>query len=280
MDDDDKPVGRVLTRREVLALLGAAGAAALAACSPQAAALTAPAPPATTAAPVLAAATTAVTAAATASAGAPPAPTAATTVTVTPVVALPACIARPAQTEGPYFVDEKLNRSDLRADTEGGAAARTGVPLLMTFRVAQLNGADCAALAGAQVDVWHCDADGVYSDVGGAGGHNFLRGYQLTDANGAAGFTTIYPGWYPGRTAHIHFKVRTEAGLEFTSQVYFDDAVSDAVYGLTPYNARGERDTRNVNDGVYRAGGDQLLLNLTTMEEGYAAVFDLGLQLS
>ena len=290
MDNDDKPVGRLLSRREVLALFGAAGAAVLAACSPRAAGLTPSAVPATVTVPVFASATTAATAAATDLATEPAAVTATSAATdlatepaaatATQAVALPACIARPAQTEGPYFVDENLNRSDLRADTEGGAEARAGVPLLLTFHVSQLNGADCTALEGAQVDVWHCDADGVYSDVGSAGGHNFLRGYQLTDANGAASFTTIYPGWYPGRTAHIHFKVRTTAGLEFTSQVYFDDATSDAIYALAPYNTRGERTTRNANDGVYRQGGDQLLLTLTTIEEGYAAVFDLGLQLS
>lgn len=284
MDHDDEPVGRVLSRREVLALLGAAGAAALAACSAPAAAPTGT--PAATV-PVLPTLPPATNTAA-APTGTPVAATAAvptgTPVAATAEVSLPACIVRPAQTEGPYFVDEMLNRADLRSDPSGGAADRAGVPLVLTLRVAQLNGAACTALAGAQVDVWHCDAEGVYSDVGSAAGQRFLRGYQLTDAAGQVTFTTIYPGWYPGRTAHIHFKIRTDpaAGpsVEFTSQLYFDEAVNDAVYALAPYNTRGERTTRNATDGPYRSGGDQLLLTLTTSEEGYAAAFDVGLQMS
>ena len=140
--------------------------------------------------------------------------------------------------------------------------------------------AACTPLPGAQVDVWHCDAGGVYSDAGGAVGQKFLRGYQVTDANSLVTFTTIYPGWYPGRTAHIHFKIRTDPGAEFTRQMYFDDAISDAVYGLAAYTGRGKRNTRNTTDGVYGSGGDQLLLALTTIEAGYAATFDIGLQMS
>ncbi len=267
MDNDDRPIGRVLSRREVLALFGAASAAALAACTPPAATSVAPtaAPPVTV--PVFASATS------------PAAPATAVPATAE-AAALPACLVRPAQTEGPYFVDELLNRSDIRSDPAGGAATRAGVPLVLSLRVAQLNGAACTPLAGAQVDVWHCDAQGVYSDVGAAAGQQFLRGYQVSDAAGLVTFTTIYPGWYQGRTAHIHFKIRTDAGLEFTSQLYFDEALNDAVYALAPYSSRGRRTTRNADDGAYRSGGDQLLLALTPIEEGYASTFDIGLQLS
>src|SRR5207248_236626 len=124
----------------------------------------------------------------------------------------------------------------------------------------------CTPLKGAYVDVWHCDALGVYSDVqGGRGssgttGTKFLRGYQVTDANGIAEFLTIYPGWYQGRTVHIHFKIRTDPdsrqGYDFTSQLYFDDAFSDQIFASqAPYNTRGRRSVRNNNDGVFRNGG-------------------------
>jgi protocatechuate 3,4-dioxygenase beta subunit len=135
-------------------------------------------------------------------------------------------------------------------------------------------------LAGAIVDLWHCDAAGTYSDVAGAAGRKFLRGYQITDANGVAVFTTIYPGWYPGRTVHLHFKVRNATAnpaYEFTSQLYFDDAFTDQIYTQQPYAGRGARTTRNANDGIFSGGGSQLLLNPAAEAAGYAATFELAL---
>jgi protocatechuate 3,4-dioxygenase beta subunit len=196
----------------------------------------------------------------------------------------PACVVRPQQTEGPYFVDEKLNRSDIRSDPSDGSV-KPGVPLKLTFRVSQVNRSACVPLAGAIVDVWHCDGTGVYSDVRDRGasteGQKFLRGYQTTNADGLAEFTTIYPGWYPGRTVHIHFKVRTDGAdqsTEFTSQLYFDDALTDQVYQQAPYNTQGERMTRNDRDGIFRQGGEQLLLSLVPAEAGYAATFEIGVE--
>jgi protocatechuate 3,4-dioxygenase beta subunit len=127
----------------------------------------------------------------------------------------------PTVTEGPYWVDEKLFRSDIRTDPATGVV-RQGIPLALTINVVNSN-ANCAALAGAYVDIWHCDAIGIYSDEstynpgGGTGavsttGQKFLRGYQITDANGHVQFTTIYPGWYSGRTIHIHVRIRTFNG--------------------------------------------------------------------
>jgi protocatechuate 3,4-dioxygenase beta subunit len=94
---------------------------------------------------------------------------------------------------------------------------------------------------------------------------------------------TIYPGWYQGRAVHIHFKVRANTaagqGREFTSQLFFDDALSDKVYTQAPYNSRGQRTTRNNNDGIYRSGGNQLTLALRESGQGYAATFDIGMQM-
>jgi protocatechuate 3,4-dioxygenase beta subunit len=212
-----------------------------------------------------------------------PSPTASAT-----AIATPACVVTPTETEGPYFVDERLNRSDITSDPSNGTA-RPGVPLTVTFTVARVGSGGCTALSGAQVDVWHCDASGVYSDVAAnnSGGKKFLRGYQVTDAAGVAKFTTIYPGWYGGRAVHVHFKIRTFAGgsktYEFTSQIFFDDAVSDAVYKQPPYNSRPSRDTRNQSDMVYTSNnnsGAMLLAALTPTSAGYAAAFAVGLNIA
>jgi protocatechuate 3,4-dioxygenase beta subunit len=198
------------------------------------------------------------------------------------VFAASTCVVRPQQTEGPYFVDARLDRSDIRADGSGGAVVE-GVPLRLNFQVSRMSGSGCAALAGAIVDVWQCDAQGRYSDVrdphGDTRGQRFLRGYQVTDANGAARFITIYPGWYPGRTVHIHFKIRSaaETGRAFTSQLYFDDTLTDRVHAHAPYLTKGRRQ-RNDDDGLFRRGGSQLLLPLTPDGAGYAGTFDVGLQ--
>ena len=193
--------------------------------------------------------------------------------------ALPACIARPQQTEGPFFVENALERSDIRPDPLTGVDV-PGAPLRLAFRVSSVSGTACAPLAGAQVDLWHCDAAGRYSDVGGRSQNprgRFLRGYQRTDAAGSAQFLTIYPGWYGGRAVHVHFKIRTRAasgrGQEFTSQLYFDDAFSE------PYATHGRPSMRNADDFIFRDGGRALLLDTTHDADGYAATFNIGLVL-
>lgn len=197
----------------------------------------------------------------------------------------PFCIVKPEQTEGPYFVDGKLLRADIREDPTD-ATVRPGAILQLTLRLSAINASVCSPLAGAIVDVWHNDTLGEYSDVRDRRydnrGKQFLRGYQLTDANGVVNFTTVYPGWYPGRTVHIHFKVRTDPGrrrgLEFTSQLYFDDAVTDQVHQQSPYAANGQRSTRNSNDRIFRNGGSELLLQPRRDGEGFAGNFELGLE--
>ncbi len=246
MDNDDRQVGTVLTRRDALAVLGSAGALMLTGFGPAGGGTRG--------------------ARAQQQAG---------------------CVVRPRQTEGPYFVDELLNRSDIRSDPGNSGAVRPGVPLQLGFNVSRLAAGTCAPLVGALVDVWQCDHLGVYSDVQDPGfnsrGQKFLRGYQLTDAAGHVRFTTIYPGWYQGRTVHIHFKIRsapnTRPGYEFTSQLYFDDAMTDRVFELAPYADRCRRSTRNANDRIFRReSGTQLILAVAGDAQGYAGTFDVALQ--
>jgi protocatechuate 3,4-dioxygenase beta subunit len=249
MDRDDVQVGRLLSRREILALLGASGIAALAGCKPS---------------------------------------REVSEVGTAGGAVLPSCVVRPEQTEGPYFVDARLERSDIRSDPATGAV-KAGAPLELSIVVSRVGaGGACAPLAGARVDLWQCDASGVYSGVRDPSfdttGQHFLRGYQLTNATGTARFTTIYPGWYRGRTVHLHFKVRTEPsatrGYEFTSQLYFDDAFTDRVHAREPYASQGQRTVRNERDGIFRRNGSQLMLAVREEAQQYAGTFHLGLQIA
>ena len=247
MDNDDKQVGRILSRREVLALLGVAGAGVVASRVRAQAALD----------------------------------------HTIPVAGgwMPACVVTPAQTEGPYFVDEKLNRVDIRPDPGTGKASE-GAPLDLEMRVYRVANGSCQPMAGAMVDLWQCDAQGVYSDVRdmngffNTAGQKFLRGYQVTDSSGVAKFTTVYPGWYQGRCVHIHFKVRAKEGnrdLEFTSQFYFDDAFTDRVYTRAPYTGKTGTRVRNERDGIFRQGGSQLMMTVAERGARYQGTFDIGM---
>jgi protocatechuate 3,4-dioxygenase beta subunit len=147
------------------------------------------------------------------------------------------------------------------------------------------NGA-CAVLPGAQVDIWHCDALGVYSDVedrdSSTRGQQFLRGYQISDHEGVVRFATIYPGWYRGRAVHIHFKVRVPGQNgrldEFTSQLYFSDELTDRVHEAQPYAAnRGQR-LLNSRDMIFREGGTQLVLPVVEEGGGYAATYRIAMR--
>jgi protocatechuate 3,4-dioxygenase beta subunit len=242
MDIDDIPIGRVLSRREALAFLGATGALLFLGCSDSSA-------------------TSSDTGDTSSS-----------------------CVVRPELTEGPYYVDEELLRSDIRSDPSDGTI-RPGALLALTFNVSSAASNACSPLAGAIVDVWHCDALGVYSDVSdpsfNTSGKKFLRGYQVTGSDGVARFTTIYPGWYQGRAVHIHFKIRSAASAastyEFTSQLFFDDSLTDQVHATEPYASKGQRTLRNSGDGIYNGGGSQLVLDVTGTADGYAATFNIAL---
>jgi hypothetical protein len=138
------------------------------------------------------------------------------------------------------------------------------------------------------VDLWHCDAAGIYSDVQDPAfdtrGRKFLRGHQLTDAGGAVSFVTIYPGWYTSRAVHFHFKIRTDpyaaTGFDFTSQLYFDDLFTDGVFLQEPYASRGERTVRNADDLIFQSGGAHLVLDAQPdATGGYTATFRLGVEI-
>lgn len=266
LDDDDRPVGRVLSRREVLALIGGGSALFLGALNALAAEniylpiIRNDATPTATIVPTAATATPIETA--TSVAAPTPSPTA-------------ICVVRPEMTVGPYFVDEKLNRADVRGD-------RTGAELQLTLRVYAV-GSNCTPLVGAFVDIWHCDAAGLYSDVAqeGTAGQTFLRGYQVTDSNGVVTFTTIYPGWYSGRAVHIHFKIRdalttSPTQYHFISQFFFNEELTTQVHAQQPYAAKGTRDTLNSTDNIYQNGGSQMILPVVQNGAVYQATFDIG----
>jgi protocatechuate 3,4-dioxygenase beta subunit len=265
-DDDDRLIGRVLSRREVLALMGVASVGVVvAACAPGSVA-------------------SGTAATATSSSGATAAGATATGATASAVAvasSLPSCVVVPELTEGPYYVNENLDRSDIRVDTSDGSVSAGNV-LTIDWVVSQVDGNACIPLEGVLVDVWHCDALGNYSDVGNEQGHNYLRGYQHTDANGRATITTIYPGWYQGRAVHIHFKIRTDAtaskGLEFTSQLFFDDTLNDQVFSQGAYASKGKPDVQNAADGIYQQSQGMTILKPVKDGDGYKATFELAMQ--
>jgi protocatechuate 3,4-dioxygenase beta subunit len=180
------------------------------------------------------------------------------------------CTLTVEQTEGPYYIDTGLVRRDI---TE----AKEGTPLLLALRVIDAN--SCEPVRDAVVDVWHCDALGEYSGVETGSDETFLRGLQATDGVGIAEFETVYPGWYMGRTVHIHIKVHLNSSELLTSQLYFPEEVTDAAYLASPYDTRPGRDTTNATDGVYSSGsGSPALLTLTESGNGYLGVVTLGVQ--
>jgi protocatechuate 3,4-dioxygenase beta subunit len=148
-------------------------------------------------------------------------------------------------TEGPYWIDTNLTRRDI---TEG----RPGVPLRLVLTVRDAS--TCRVLEGADVEIWHADPAGEYSGFDGAQTRTrYLRGHQKTGANGRAVFLTIYPGWYRGRTPHIHLKVHVGGNEVHTGQLFFRDSISAAVYRTRHYRSRGEAETSNAEDMIYES---------------------------
>jgi hypothetical protein len=183
------------------------------------------------------------------------------------------CVLTPELTEGPYYVAGEKLRRDV---TEGKA----GTALLLKLTV--VNASTCKPVKNASVEIWHCDAGGVYSGaVANNPGTNFLRGVQKTNATGVATFKTIYPGWYQGRAVHIHVKVHVAGTVVHTGQLFFPASVTNVVYKRTPYSAHGTTpDTLNPDDSIFRNGGSKGLLTLKKDGTGYIGSIGMGVHLT
>lgn len=180
------------------------------------------------------------------------------------------CTVSPQTTEGPYYFDPNLVRRDI---TEG----RPGLPMDLTLQIVT---SSCAPIPGARVDIWHCDAAGSYSGYSreNTSGETFLRGTQVADANGVVKFRSIFPGWYPGRTAHVHLMVYLSAREMLTSQLFFPDSfVEDVFWTTEPYAAHGPQDTPLFQDGIARRAGDGAIAEVTRQGDTVRAAMVLGL---
>ncbi|MGI8724696.1 MAG: intradiol ring-cleavage dioxygenase [Methyloceanibacter sp.] len=185
------------------------------------------------------------------------------------------CVLTPEAMEGPFYFDPKLVRSDI---TEGNP----GVPVVLSLQVVEAK--DCAPLEGARIDVWHTNGLGVYSgyarqETGSTEGEKFLRGTQFTGPSGEVRFNTIYPGWYPGRTPHIHFKVFVDERKLINGQLYFPDEVTERVYATTsPYRDRkAARDTYNANDFLFKKqSGADTIVTVEQEDGSYLASLVIG----
>ncbi len=157
-----------------------------------------------------------------------------------------ACVTSPTETKGPFpnRTPREMVMANIKSD-------RTGAAFLINLTI-QNTTANCAALAGAKVDIWHCDKEGTYSEYGGASGQHFLRGRQTTDMNGKVSFLSIYPGWYSGRAPHLHIEVMSAAGKSLlVTQLAFPEDINTMVYASSAYASRGKADTSNTKDNVF-----------------------------
>ena len=186
------------------------------------------------------------------------------------------CLLATEVTEGPYYTDPELVRADI---TEG----KEGVAMDMVIQVVD---AACQPIAGARVDIWHCDAQGNYSGYANQGSdgtldtssETFLRGTQMADEQGIVTFRSIYPGWYRGRTTHIHHKVFVDETNVLTGQIFFPDALSQYLYNnVPPYNDRASaRDTVNSSDGIAAQAGESAYAAVREASDRYVATLVIG----
>ena len=229
-------LGRLLTRRRALGAIGAAAGA--------------------------------VTAAACGDSATSPTNTTTSTSTTTTPSTNAVCAVTPSETAGPYPSRADFVRSDIREDRQGTA-------LTLTINVVNASSA-CAAVANAEVEIWHCDVAGDYSQYGSATARTFLRGIQTTNAAGQVSFTTIYPGWYQGRATHIHAEVTVSGRSVKVTQIAFPESVNNAVHSSGVYASRGNNPTSNLSDGIF---SDSLASELVTPtgspSGGYTASFQI-----
>ena len=180
------------------------------------------------------------------------------------------CLLTPESADGPYRVEHSLTRRDVRA-------GKPGLPLVLRFTI--LNARTCRAIDKADVEIWHCDALGNYSAVDGARSQ-FLRDHQRSNALGKAEFLTIFPGWYPGRTPHIHMKVHVGGDEVHTGQIFFNETITAQVYRQAPYASRGRYDTPHSRDGIFeQAGGSRAQVKLAKRPgglRGYVGTIAIG----
>ncbi len=186
------------------------------------------------------------------------------------------CTVTDSETDGPYPLYNSRGSAIQRTSIADG---KTGLPLNIKIVVKNVN-SNCAVLANAIVDIWHCDKDGYYSgysNTGYLGTQNnsslvFCRGRQVSDSNGEVSFTSIYPGWYSGRCIHIHVQIYVNSSLKLTSQIAFPDAINAAVCATSLYSAHGQPDTTNSTDGIIR---DSLSNELATVTANASGGYDL-----
>jgi protocatechuate 3,4-dioxygenase beta subunit len=183
-----------------------------------------------------------------------------------------ACAVTPTETAGPYPSLTDIFRSDIRD-------GKTGTLLTLTVKVVNVTAA-CAAVANANVEVWHCDSAGNYSEYGTQTARTYLRGIQTTNSNGEVTFTTIYPGWYQGRATHIHLEVTINGVSRKVTQIAFPESVNNTVYRAGVYASRGSNPTSNLSDGIF---ADSLSAELVTPSgdavNGYTASCQVGVSL-
>jgi protocatechuate 3,4-dioxygenase beta subunit len=178
------------------------------------------------------------------------------------------CVLTPELTEGPYYIAGEKVRRDIREGHPG---------TLLTLHLRVLNVATCSPITSAAIDIWHADAAGNYSGFSSdSSSRTFMRGIQRTDANGLATFLTVYPGWYQGRTVHIHVKVHVGGRVVHTGQLFFPDTLTDVVYKKAPYASRPNRTTRNAQDSIYINGGKYGMLKVVKSGAGYVGSIAMG----
>ena len=199
------------------------------------------------------------------------------------------CVITAVETAGPFPLVSVLDNPALvrRDITEG----KSGIPLTLTLKIVDHDKA-CAALSGAAVYIWHCDADGEYSgysthERGSRARETFLRGVQLTGGDGRVRFTTIFPGWYVSRLTHIHVQIflagtalSSHAVAAATTQLCFPEAVTAAAYDNAALYPQGQNHgtPSYASDPVFGNGiGTELLTVSGSATTGYHAGIVIGL---